>query len=176
MTAPATEPEPKKPSGGRAGGLLQSSALMAAGTLVSRLTGFIRQMVIVAGLGAASLGQAYQVAYQLPAMIYFLTVGGGLNSVFVPQLVRSMKEDDDGGVAYANRLLTLTMVALGSLVAVSLFAAPALIRMLSADIASDPPPTRLRSPSPATACPPSSSWACTSWSVRSSTPGASSAR
>ncbi|MFC9226197.1 murein biosynthesis integral membrane protein MurJ [Streptomyces hygroscopicus] len=139
VTAPAAEPQQKKPSGGRAGGLLQSSALMAAGTLVSRLTGFLRQMVIVAGLGAASLGQAYQVAYQLPAMIYFLTVGGGLNSVFVPQLVRAMKEDDDGGVAYANRLLTLTMVALGSLVAVSLFAAPALIRMLSADIASDPP-------------------------------------
>ncbi|GLV76888.1 murein biosynthesis integral membrane protein MurJ [Streptomyces hygroscopicus] len=139
VTAPAAEPQQKKPSGGRAGGLLQSSALMAAGTLVSRLTGFLRQMVLVAGLGAASLGQAYQVAYQLPAMIYFLTVGGGLNSVFVPQLVRAMKEDDDDGVAYANRLLTLTMVVLGSLVAVSLFAAPALIRMLSADIASDPP-------------------------------------
>ncbi|MDN3056673.1 MULTISPECIES: murein biosynthesis integral membrane protein MurJ [Streptomyces] len=139
VTAPAAEPQQKKPSGGRAGGLLQSSALMAAGTLVSRLTGFLRQMVIVAGLGAASLGQAYQIAYQLPAMVYFLTVGGGLNSVFVPQLVRAMKEDDDGGVAYANRLLTLTMVVLGSLVAVSLFAAPALIRMLSADIASDPP-------------------------------------
>ena len=48
-------------------------------------------------------------------MIYILTVGGGLNSVFVPQLVRAMKEDDDGGEAYANRLLTLVMVILGSL-------------------------------------------------------------
>jgi putative peptidoglycan lipid II flippase len=146
VSAPAPAPEtdetadaaPKRSGGGRAASLLQSSALMAAGTLVSRLTGFVRQMVIVAGLGAASLGQAYAVAYQLPAMIYFLTVGGGLNSVFVPQLVRAMKEDDDGGVAYANRLLTLAMVALGSLVALSMFAAPALIRMLSADIAGDP--------------------------------------
>jgi len=132
------EDAPKR-SGGRAASLLQSSALMAAGTLVSRLTGFVRQMVIVAGLGAASLGQTYAVAYQLPAMIYFLTVGGGLNSVFVPQLVRAMKEDKDGGVAYANRLLTLAMVALGSLVALSMFAAPALIRMLSPSIADDPP-------------------------------------
>ena len=46
-------------------------------------------------------------------MIYILTVGGGLNSVFVPQLVRAMKDDEDGGEAYANRLLTLVMVALG---------------------------------------------------------------
>ncbi|MFI0816981.1 murein biosynthesis integral membrane protein MurJ [Streptomyces sp. NPDC021098] len=142
VTAPETDDEqagaaPKR-SGGRASSLLQSSALMAAGTLVSRLTGFVRQMAIVAALGAASLGQTYAVAYQLPAMIYFLTVGGGLNSVFVPQLVRAMKEDDDGGVAYANRLLTLAMVALGSLVALSMFAAPALIRMLSPSIADDP--------------------------------------
>lgn len=136
--AEEAEAAPKR-SGGRAASLLQSSALMAAGTLVSRLTGFLRQMVIVAGLGAASLGQTYAVAYQLPAMIYFLTVGGGLNSVFVPQLVRAMKEDKDGGVAYANRLLTLTMVALGSLVALSMLAAPVLIRMLSPSIADDPP-------------------------------------
>ena len=140
--APESDEEaeaPPKRSGGRAASLLQSSALMAAGTLVSRLTGFLRQMAIVAALGAASLGQTYAVAYQLPAMIYFLTVGGGLNSVFVPQLVRAMKEDKDGGIAYANRLLTLAMVALGSLVALSMFAAPALIRMLSPSIADDPP-------------------------------------
>ena len=47
-------------------------------------------------------------------MIYILTVGGGLNSVFVPQLVRAMKDDEDGGEAYANRLLTLVMVVLGA--------------------------------------------------------------
>ncbi|MDT3395272.1 murein biosynthesis integral membrane protein MurJ [Streptomyces sp. B1866] len=128
----------QKRAGGRAGNLLKSSAVMAAGTLVSRLTGFLRQMVIVAALGAATLGDTYAVAFNLPAMIYFLTVGGGLNSVFVPQLVRAMKEDDDGGVAYANRLLTLVMVALGALVAVSVFAAPWLIRMMSPTIAGNP--------------------------------------
>ena len=105
-------PAPAK-SGGRASGLLKSSAVMAAGTLVSRLTGFVRTMIITAALGAAALGDAWTVAYTLPTMIYILTVGGGLNSVFVPQLVRSMKEDEDGGEAYANRLLTLVMVALG---------------------------------------------------------------
>ena len=61
---------------------------MAAGTLVSRLTGFVRTMVITAALGAATLGDSCTVAYTLPTMIYILTVGGGLNSVFVPQLVR----------------------------------------------------------------------------------------
>ncbi|WP_329120047.1 murein biosynthesis integral membrane protein MurJ [Streptomyces sp. NBC_01465] len=140
---PTPEPEPAAPappkSGGRASGLLKSSAVMAAGTLVSRLTGFVRTMVITAALGAATLGDAFTVAYTLPTMIYILTVGGGLNSVFVPQLVRSMKEDEDGGEAYANRLLTLVMVALGVIVAVAVFAAPLLIHLMSSTIANDPP-------------------------------------
>ncbi|MFD5817097.1 murein biosynthesis integral membrane protein MurJ [Streptomyces sp. NPDC127038] len=147
VPAPAPEPAPAAvqppaaapaKSGGRASGLLKSSAVMAAGTLVSRLTGFVRTMIITAALGAATLGDAWTVAYTLPTMIYILTVGGGLNSVFVPQLVRSMKEDDDGGEAYANRLLTVVMVALGVIVTAAVFIAPLLIQLMSNSIASDP--------------------------------------
>ncbi|MFC9795163.1 murein biosynthesis integral membrane protein MurJ [Streptomyces sp. NPDC127584] len=132
---PMPAPAPKK--SGRASGLLKSSAVMAAGTLVSRLTGFVRSLVITGALGAALLGDTFTIAYTLPTMIYILTVGGGLNSVFVPQLVRSMKNDEDGGEAYANRLLTLVMVALGAIVVLAVFAAPLLIRLMSNTIADD---------------------------------------
>ncbi|WP_221348936.1 murein biosynthesis integral membrane protein MurJ [Streptomyces beigongshangae] len=135
--AVAPAPAPAKKSGGRASSLLKSSAVMAAGTMVSRLTGFIRSALIVAALGVSLLGDTFQVAYQLPTMIYILTVGGGLNSVFVPQLVRAMKEDEDGGEAYANRLLTLVVVVLGALTALAVFAAPLLVHALSAPVASD---------------------------------------
>ncbi|MDX2912701.1 MULTISPECIES: murein biosynthesis integral membrane protein MurJ [Streptomyces] len=136
--APAPPPAPAAKKGGKASGLLKSSAVMAAGTMVSRLTGFIRSAMIVSALGLAVLGESFQVAYQLPTMIYILTVGGGLNSVFVPQLVRAMKDDDDGGEAYANRLLTLVMVILGLLTALAMFAAPLLVRALSTPLANDP--------------------------------------
>lgn len=135
--AAAPAPAPAK-KGGKAAGLLKSSAVMAAGTMVSRLTGFVRSAMIVSALGVGMLGDTFQVAYQLPTMIYILTVGGGLNSVFVPQLVRSMKEDEDGGEAYANRLLTLVMVALGALTVAAVFGAPLLVRLLSDSVASDP--------------------------------------
>jgi putative peptidoglycan lipid II flippase len=134
--AEETATAPRK--GGRASNILKSSAVMAAGTLVSRLTGFVRSMMIVAALGTATLGDAFQVAYQLPTMIYILTVGGGLNSVFVPQLVRAMKEDEDGGEAYANRLLTLVMVALAALTALAMLGAPLLVRALSNSLADKP--------------------------------------
>ncbi|MEU8677410.1 murein biosynthesis integral membrane protein MurJ [Streptomyces sp. NPDC048560] len=134
---PTPAPVPPK-SGGRASSILKSSALMAAGTMVSRLTGFVRSLVITAALGAATLGDVFTIAYTLPTMIYILTVGGGLNSVFVPQLVRSMKNDEDGGEAFANRLLTLVMVALGVIVVLAVFAAPWLIGMMSQTISGDP--------------------------------------
>ncbi|WP_326689251.1 murein biosynthesis integral membrane protein MurJ [Streptomyces sp. NBC_01795] len=124
--------------GGGGGGLLKSSAIMAAGTMVSRLTGFIRSAMIVAALGASALGDSYQLAITLPTMIYVLTVGGGLNSVFVPQLVRAMKEDDDGGDAYANRLLTLVAVILGLLAVAAVFCAPVLVRLMSVKLADNP--------------------------------------
>ncbi|MFJ2844329.1 murein biosynthesis integral membrane protein MurJ [Streptomyces griseofuscus] len=135
--APVATAAPAK-KGGKVGGLMKSSAVMAAGTLVSRLTGFVRSALIVSALGLGFLGDSFQVAYQLPTMIYILTVGGGLNSVFVPQLVRSMKEDEDGGEAFANRLLTLVMVALAALTALAMFAAPLLVRMISNPVASNP--------------------------------------
>ncbi|MFD9905777.1 murein biosynthesis integral membrane protein MurJ [Streptomyces sp. NPDC059063] len=143
VPSPAQEPvpapaAPAAKSGGRASSLLKSSAVMAAGTMVSRLTGFVRSAMIVSALGIGLLGDTFQVAYQLPTMIYILTVGGGLNSVFVPQLVRAMKDDEDGGQAYANRLLTLVMVALGVLTVVGWFAAPVLVHLLSTPVASDP--------------------------------------
>jgi putative peptidoglycan lipid II flippase len=135
---PASTPAPAPKKGGRASGLLKSSAVMAAGTMVSRLTGFIRSAMIVSALGLSLLGESFQVAYQLPTMIYILTVGGGLNSVFVPQLVRAMKDDEDGGEAYANRLLTLVMVILGLLTALAMLGAPLLVRALSTPLATDP--------------------------------------
>ncbi len=136
--APAAVPAAAPKKSGKAAGLLKSSAVMAAGTMVSRLTGFVRSAMIIAALGAGFLGDTFQVAYQLPTMIYILTVGGGLNSVFVPQLVRSMKDDDDGGEAYANRLLTLVMVALAGLTVLAMLGAPLLVRVLSNPVASDP--------------------------------------
>jgi putative peptidoglycan lipid II flippase len=132
----ATAPAAK--SGGKVGGLLGSSAIMAAGTLVSRGTGFVRTMVMAYAIGLYSLGTSYNVANTLPTLLYILVGGGALNAVFVPQLVRSMKNDEDGGEAYANRLLTLVVVGLGGVVFVTVLAAPLLVRLVSTEVMRDP--------------------------------------
>ncbi|MER5258656.1 murein biosynthesis integral membrane protein MurJ [Streptomyces sp. NPDC002855] len=135
---PTPAPAPKSGGGGRAASLLKSSAVMAAGTLVSRLTGFARTLVMAAAIGVGTLNDSYQVANVLPTMIYVLVGGGALNAVFIPQLVRAMKNDDDGGEGYANRLLTLVMVLLAGVTVICVVAAPLLVRMMSPTIADDP--------------------------------------
>ncbi|MEU8083351.1 murein biosynthesis integral membrane protein MurJ [Micromonospora sp. NPDC049101] len=91
-----------------------NSAVMAVGSLVSRGTGFLRNLVIGAALGGLLVGDAYTTAQILPGMVYEFLLGGVLTSVLIPVLVRRRKSDPDGGQAYAQRLLTLAVFALGA--------------------------------------------------------------
>ncbi|MDH6624512.1 putative peptidoglycan lipid II flippase [Streptomyces sp. LBL] len=121
----------KKPRGG--GGLLRSSALMAAGTLVSRATGLIRQVLQAAALGTGLLATTYNQANTVPTSLYFLLIGGALNSVLVPQLVRARAEDPDGGAAFEQRLVTLVLCVLGVGTALATWAAPEIISVYQHD-------------------------------------------
>lgn len=107
--------------------VLRSGALMAAGSIVSRATGFVRSAVIVAALGVGLLGDGYAVANTVPNILYILLIGGALNAVFVPELVRAAKEHEDGGAAYTDRLLTVCTAALLVLTAAAVLAAPLIV-------------------------------------------------
>jgi putative peptidoglycan lipid II flippase len=107
--------------------ILASSAVMAAGTVFSRASGFIRSALLVAALGAAIRGDLFSIANTLPNMVYILLAGGIFNAVLVPQLVRRIKEDPDGGDAYARRVITLSALFLGTVTVLLVVFAPALL-------------------------------------------------
>jgi putative peptidoglycan lipid II flippase len=90
----------------------RSTRTMAIGTVASRGTGFLRTAAIAAVLGVHTVGAAYNVANTTPNIVYELLLGGILTSVVVPILVRAAKSDPDGGEAYAQRLLSLVVIAL----------------------------------------------------------------
>ncbi|MEV1142423.1 murein biosynthesis integral membrane protein MurJ [Micromonospora sp. NPDC049799] len=109
-----------------------NSAVMAAGSLVSRGTGFLRTLAITAALGSA-VGDAYTTAQILPGMVYEFLLGGILTSVLIPVLVRRRKFDGDGGQAYTQRLLTLAVLALGAAALVAVAIAPVLTWLYASD-------------------------------------------
>ncbi|MEU2507074.1 murein biosynthesis integral membrane protein MurJ [Streptomyces sp. NPDC007863] len=118
---------PPAPSRRKPASALRSGALMAAGSLVSRATGFVRAAVVAAALGAGLVADGYAVGNSVPTIVYMLLLGGALNAVFVPELVKAAKEHEDGGAAYTDRLLTLCGLALAVLTAGAVLAAPALV-------------------------------------------------
>ncbi|MEV2237785.1 murein biosynthesis integral membrane protein MurJ [Micromonospora sp. NPDC049891] len=115
------------------GSAAANSAIMALGSLVSRGTGFLRNLVIGAALGGALVGDAYTTAQILPGMVYEFLLGGILTSVLIPVLVRRRKADADGGQAYAQRLLTLAVLALGAAAVLAVALAAPLTWLYGAD-------------------------------------------
>ncbi|MFF8604854.1 murein biosynthesis integral membrane protein MurJ [Streptomyces sp. NPDC015346] len=121
MTATLAEPPAKAAS------VLRSGALMAAGSLVSRATGFVRSAIVAAAIGTGFVADGYALGNSVPTIVYMLLLGGALNAVFVPELVKAAREHEDGGRAYTDRLLTVCLLALTVLTAAAVLAAPAIV-------------------------------------------------
>jgi putative peptidoglycan lipid II flippase len=111
---------------GASRGILRAAGTMALATLVSRVTGLLRTVVLAAAIGQGVVSDAYNTSNTLPNIVYELLLGGVLSSVVVPLLVRAQERDRDGGVAYAQRLATVTVAALSVVTLVAVLAAPAL--------------------------------------------------
>jgi len=107
---------------------------MAFATLVSRITGFTRIVLLAAILGAA-LSSAFSVANQLPNLIAALVLEATFTAIFVPVLARAERDDPDGGTAFVRRLVTLTTALLVVVTLLSIAAAPLLVRLM---LGSDP--------------------------------------
>jgi len=130
---PAEDPaEPAETAGTRSAqpSVLGSSAVMAAGTVVSRLSGFARSTLLAAALGVSLHADVFNIANTIPNMLYILLAGGVFNAVLVPQLVRAMRNDPDGGAAYTNRVITVAGVFLLAVTVVLVLAAPLVMRVL----------------------------------------------
>ena len=102
---------------------------MALATLVSRITGFIRIVLLAAILGAA-LSSAFSVANQLPNLVAALVLEATFTAIFVPVLARAERDDPDGGTAFVRRLVTLATALLLVATVASVIAAPLLVRLM----------------------------------------------
>ncbi|MBY8858849.1 peptidoglycan biosynthesis protein MviN [Nocardia sp. CA2R105] len=124
-TAQQTEAKPAS-SNSR---LLSATGSIAIATLISRITGFGKQALLLMALGPA-VASAYTVSSQIPTMIEQLVLGAVLTAFVVPTLIRAQKEDPDRGAAFIRRLFTTAAVLLGTAAVVCTAMAPVLTRYL----------------------------------------------
>ena len=112
--------------------LLSSTVAMASGTLVSRVLGGVK-ILLVGYLLTVSMAQAdmYALAMEIPNMAYQLLAGGILTAILVPQFMRAMNKDADGGQAFSDRIVTLFTLLLIVLTILLTVGTPLVIRLMS---------------------------------------------
>jgi putative peptidoglycan lipid II flippase len=106
-------------------GLVRSSAVVATGTLLSRITGLLRVVVLAAVVGQATLADAYNLANTTPNIIYELLLGGVLAATLVPVFVDRIEHRDDRST---SAIFTVSLTALVIFTAVTLLFTPLLAR------------------------------------------------
>lgn len=115
-----------------AGSVGRASALLASGTIVSRILGFINGVVLAYAIGATGNGaDSFALANQLPNNIYSLVAGGLLSAVIVPQIVKAALHLD-GGQAFINKLVTLGLVVFLPVSIIATLCAPLLAALYGA--------------------------------------------
>ncbi|WP_346845959.1 murein biosynthesis integral membrane protein MurJ [uncultured Rothia sp.] len=110
-----------------------SSAIMASGTMVSRLLGFVKTILITIAIGSATnVGDVFETANTLPNLIYVLVAGGIFNAVLVPQIIKAAKHDD-GGSDFVSRLVTLATLGIGAVALVVVVCAWPIVHTMGKD-------------------------------------------
>ena len=106
------------------------TTMMASGTAVSRILGFVKGALLVYAIGlTGDAANGFAVGNKLPNILYLLIAGGVLNAVLVPQVVRAYARPEGDGDDYVNRLLTLGAVLLAGLAAILTIAAPVVVAL-----------------------------------------------
>lgn len=107
----------------------RASLWMASGTIVSRILGLVRTVMLAGAIGiTTNAADAFAVANQLPNNVYAIIVGGLLNAVLVPQIVRA-KVHKDGGKGYIDGLLTVIITVFAIITVLATLLAPVLVRL-----------------------------------------------
>jgi len=110
--------------------LRRGSVLMATGTLVSRGTGLLRTLLLVAAIGTVGpVADAFDIANTLPTMLFALVSAGAIQAVLMPQIMAATQAED--AQERLDKLLTVAVVTLAVLTAVLVAAVPLLIRLFT---------------------------------------------
>jgi putative peptidoglycan lipid II flippase len=119
--------------------MLRSILSVGGWTLLSRITGFARDIVMAAVLGAGGLMDVFTVAFRLPNHFRAIFGEGAFNSAFVPAYTRiSTQSGGQAASLFQSRILSLLILSQVVLLVIALLFTPGVIRLLAPGFAADP--------------------------------------
>lgn len=125
-------------------GLARHTATISSLNLVSRITGFVRMLVVAAVLGTTFLGNTYQSANSIPNLVFELFAAGALQAVLVPTIVEALaRRGREDAQRVAGLVLGSLLLAMGVVLVAGLALAPLIARALFAGSPAGPDQVRL---------------------------------
>jgi putative peptidoglycan lipid II flippase len=112
--------------------IAQSSGIVMAGVLASRILGFFREWAVAHQVGSNAVTDAYYAAFTLPDFLNYLVAGGALSLTFIPVFSKYVAEnlEEEGWKAFSTVLTTMALV-LALLVVLGEILAPQLVRFIA---------------------------------------------
>ena len=119
--------------------LFKSASIVSALTLVSRITGLMRELLIASTFGASALTDAFNVAFRIPNLFRRLFAEGAFSQAFVPVLAASrQKNGDEATHVLMDQAATVLAWALLATSVVGVLAAPALVWLMASGLQDSP--------------------------------------
>jgi len=120
--------------------MLKKMISVGGWTLVSRLTGFIRDVILAAVMGAGPVADAFLVAFRIPNHFRAIFSEGAFNSAFLPTYAQVLETSGESHArSFASRVTTLMLIVQIVLLAAALVAMPVVVTMLAPGFSADPP-------------------------------------
>ena len=111
--------------------MVRHAVFMMAGTLMSRVLGLAREILVAAFFGATRSMDAFNVAYTLSNLARQLLAEGALSAAFVPVFSQALTKSRQKAIELARGTMTVLIFASCILVAIGIFAAPALVKFMA---------------------------------------------
>ncbi|MAM95832.1 murein biosynthesis integral membrane protein MurJ [Parvibaculum sp.] len=119
--------------------LVRSAATVGGTTLISRLLGFLRDVMVAAALGTGPIADAFFVAFRFPNMFRSIFAEGAFNSAFVPLFAKRLEgEGENAARRFAEDALAVLLVALLVLTVAAELAMPWLMLVFAPGFSQDP--------------------------------------
>jgi putative peptidoglycan lipid II flippase len=119
--------------------MLRSLLSVSGFTMISRVTGFARDVMMAAAMGAGPLSDAFLIAFRLPNHFRAIFAEGAFNAAFVPQYSKMRQtEGEDAAQRFADDMMSWQFLIQAGLLAIALIAMPLIVAALAPGFTDDP--------------------------------------
>ena len=111
--------------------MVKHAVFMMAGTLMSRILGLVREVLVAAFFGATKYMDAFNIAYTLSNLARQLLAEGALSAAFVPVFSQALEKSREKALALARGTMTVLLCATCIVVGLGIFFAPGLVKIMA---------------------------------------------